>query len=484
MGELRILEGLVVFLIILPLLRSFFIKLESIDGLLFLPFVSFCITIAIFPAYGFRPECIPLLLYTFSLTIAYITPVFTLLKHSPLDIIPEKRSVFAIAAAILLVPTAGIAFFFTPSQETGLVSEGVFTRKVYNLPEKTEFMLRIYGSGEGEAPGGARRPLMLLVPPIAGSVSVIDQVCLKLWERGFTVISYSRLFDISQQGEGGPYGTSIAAVYRLFRVHTRGFKLLSVNTAGRALEAERIKEIQFLLSYIQADHRGDSVFAGVDTANIFIAGYGIGGGALTQLAGSPGFNRTNPGVKGIIAVEGPIFSAFTGEEPPPQAAGEDLSWFRSLRAGIVRWFSRWRPLRITGLGVVPRPEVPALYLVSDKAPDPRYRDTRYAAVFQALHGSREPAVLAAVPGAGILDYTDIPEKFPFYRVLFPGKKQSPWDRDRRDFVKETAAMMTNFAVLFLENSPALPRREQLGQDIYLETGGAWNFRNPRSILEL
>jgi hypothetical protein len=483
MGELRILEGLVVFLIILPLLRPFFADLEHIDGLLFLPPVSFCITVAIFPAYGFRPECIPLLFYTFVLALTYISPVFTVLRNSPLDMIPEKGPVFAMAAAILLILSAGIALFFAPSQETRLAGEGVYSRNVYNLPEKTEYMLRIYGSGDSQRPEGAQgpegAPLLLLVPPIAGSVSLIDRVCLELGERGFAVISYSRLnFDVPQIGKaGGGYRRSIAAVYRLFRVHARGHRSLPANTAGRAWEAERIQDLRFLLSYIQADHRGDSVFAGIDTAAVFIAGYGIGGGAVTRLAGSSGFKRANPGVKGIIAIESPIFSAFTAKEPPPPPAADPSLW-----AGIVRWFSRGKPHEIIGPGAIPCPEVPALYMVSDKAPEPGYRDGRYAALFRVLPGSREPAVLTAIPGAGVLDYSDIPEKFPLYRVFFPGKKQSRWNK--RNFVKETAALMTNFAALFLDDSPVPLRRENPGKDLYLETGGAWNFHNPRSILEL
>ncbi|MDR2069763.1 MAG: hypothetical protein LBP71_07830 [Spirochaetaceae bacterium] len=481
MGELRILEGLIVFLIILPLLRPFFIRLESIDGLLFLPPVSFCLTIALFPAYGFRPECVPLLVYTFFLTLVYIPPVFTVLKHSPLDIIPERRAAFTIVAAVLLIPAAGIALFFGPSRDAGPVGEGVYTRKVYNLPEKTELTLRIYGAGDNRDGDGPGRPLMLLIPP-AGLVSVTDRVCLELRERGFAVISYSRLDGgASQSGKIRQFGASIAAMYRLFRIHTGGFTSLPLNTAGRALEAERLKEIRFLLSYIQADHRGDTVFAGIDTAALFIAGYGIGGGALVQLAGSPGFNQANPGVKGIIAIESPIFSAFTGGEPPPAPAG-DGSWFPSLLNGIARWFSRREPLDTGDLGAIPRPEVPALYLVSDRILDPPGREGRYAAITGALRGAREPAALAAVGGAGVLDYSDIPEKFPVYRVLFPGREPRLGEKER--FVKETAALMTNFAVLFLENAPALPRRENLEGDIYLETGGAWNSLNPRGILTL
>ena len=490
MGELQILEGLIFFLIVLPLLRPVFIKLERLDGLLFLPLLSFGITLAIFPAYGFRPECIPLLVYTFFLAVVHIPPVLALLRLFPPAVVSENRPFFDLIVIILLIPVTAIALSFAPSQDTGLVTDGVYTRKVQNSTEETEFILRIYGPGENSPPNNALRPLMLIVPPITGSVAVTDQVCRELRDRGFMVISYSRLrFDTPQYGEDGKrQGISLAAIYRLFRIHTRGFKSLPVNTDGRALEAERIKDINFLLAYIQEGSRKDSAFSGIDTGHIFIAGYGIGGGALIQAAGSPGFIRTYPGLKAIISIEAPVFSAFMGEPPRvSQAAEGSDSWFRAQWAGITRWFSRLRSQKITGVGEIPRPKIPVLYMVSDKALVPRHRDGRYAAVFRALEGSQEPAVLAAIPGAGPLDYSDIPEKFPFYRVLFPGKKQRPWKT--RNFTRETAGLMTNFAALFLDDSPAvpsgvLPRRENLAKDIYLEAGGAWNFRNPWDILEL
>jgi hypothetical protein len=493
MGELKILEGLSAFLIILPLLRPFFSKLKNLEGLFFLFPLGFGIILAIFPAYGFRPECIPLLFYTFFLTVIHIPSILTILRQAPLDVIPEKGSVFAIITVILLIPITGIAFLFAPLQEIGLVSHGANIRKVQNPTGKTEFMLRIYGSGDDPVQAGARRPLMLLVPPMAGSVFITDRVCQELQERGFAVISYSRQdFDAPWLGEDGrKSGGAITHLHRLFRIHTRGFKSVPVNTAGRALEEERIQDITFLLSYIQQEYRRDEVFSGIDTRAIFIAGYGIGGGALIQLTASPGFNRANPGVKGIIAVESPVFSAFVGEAPPlpPAADDDDESRFplwTNVTRSVSSWFSRWKPLKISGVGTVPRPEVPALYMVSDKVRDPRRRDGRYAALFQTLHNTGKPALLAAIPGAGPLDYSDVPEKFPLYRVLFPGTGQSVWRT--RNYIEKTATLMTNFAALFydqpLDGSFVPLRREKLEQDLYLEAGGAWNFRDSQAILGL
>jgi hypothetical protein len=124
-------------------------------------------------------------------------------------------------------------------------------------------------------------------------------------------------------------------------------------------------------------------------------------------------------------------------------------------------------------------------MVSDKALEPRHKDGRYAAVFRALYDAGKPAVLIAIPGAGPMDYADIPEKYPLYRVLFPGTRQAPWKT--RNFIEEPAALMTNVAALCFdtpESSPIPLRQEKVEQGIHMEANRAWNFRNPRSILEL
>jgi hypothetical protein len=480
-GELPVLEGLIVFFIVLPLFRPVFPRLADLEGLLFLPLVAFLCTLAIFPAYGFRPECIPLLLYTFFLAAVYLPSVLVRTKLLPQAQISPKKPGFMPGFIILLIPAAAIALLFAPSREAGLaagpVSGELYTRKIQNSPEGNEFTLRIYG------PEGSPGPLMLIVPPLAGSAAAVDQVCLELRERGFTVISYSRKnFDSPPLEEDGKQrGISAAVLYRMFRIHTRGLKSLALNTAGRALEEERLREVIFLLSRLRQERPGDPAFSGISGKPVFIAGYGIGGGALVRLAGSPEFTRSNPEVQAIIAIESPFFSGFIGEDPPPPAPAGEESRLRSLWTGITRWVLHWRPQKIAGLGVISCPEVPVLYVVSDKALAPRHRDGRYAAVFRLLQGSREPALLAALPGAGPLDYSDIPAKFPLYRLFFPGKRYTLGKS--RNFPGETAALMTNFAALFADTPQAIGR-EKLTGGIYLESGGAWNFRNPQDILDL
>jgi hypothetical protein len=481
-GELPVLEGLIVFFIVLPLLRPVFPRLADLDGLLFLPLVAFLCTLAIFPAYGFRPECIPLLLYTFFLAALYLPPVLVRVKLLPPGKVPPKGPGFMLGFTLLLIPVAAAALLFTPSREAGpvpgMVTGEVYTRKIQTSPEGNEFTLRLYGSP------GTPGPLMLVVPPLAGSAAAVDQVCRELRERGFTVISYSRKsFDSPPLREDGKQpGTPAALLYRMFRIHSRGFKFQALNERGKALEAERLGDVVFLLSYLREEHPGDPAFSGIPAGQVFIAGYGVGGGALVRLAGSPGFARRNPEVKGIIALESPVFSGFIGEDPPPApAATGNESRLRSLWAGITRRVLQWRPRKIAGLGVLPRPEVPVLYMVSDKALAPRHREGRYAAVFALLQDAREPALLAALPGAGPLDYSDIPAKFPLYRLFFPGQTYTLGKS--RDFPRETAALMTNFAALFADNPQAIGR-ENLTGNIYIESGGAWNFRNPRDILDL
>jgi hypothetical protein len=231
--------------------------------------------------------------------------------------------------------------------------------------------------------------------------------------------------------------------------------------------------------------------AGVDLRNIFLAGYGAGGGALTALASSPNFAAENPGVRGIISVEGPIFSAFL-EEAPLSTLPPEKPWYRGAPARIAGWLSRLRPKKIAGPGPGLVPGLPLLCIVSGRVLEDRHRNGRYAALFTMLRAAREPLVLAAVSGAGPLDYSDLPEKHPVYRRFFPGGPGDIWKN--RDFPGGTASLMANFAALFQEGLRAGDpppetglrriRRTPLGKGIYLESGGGWIFHKPQDILGL
>jgi hypothetical protein len=499
MSELRLLEGLIGFLLLLPLLKPFSNKL-NLGGLVLLPPIGLGITAAVFPVYGFRTECLPLLVFALFETVLFIPSITMLLKEPRYDTSLNDRPLLFAISVIFLAGATGFALFFAPAEDAGLSAPGGIARLVQG-PGGTGYTLRVYGSdesGEGAPPEGPvgtePRPLMLLIPPRGGSIITVDRVCRELGDRGFTVISYSRTGPVAGKAREG---MSLAEVYGLWSIHRRGHRSAAANAQGRALEAESLEDTGFLLSRIRDSQGRDpalaAALAGVDLRNIFLAGYGAGGGALIALASSPNFAAENPGVRGIISVEGPVFSAFREEAPPPPLPPRGI--LRDIPARIAGWFSRFRAKKIAGPGPGLVPGLPLLCIVSDRAFEDRHRKGRYAALFAMLRAAREPVALAAVPGAGPLDYSEIPEKHPIYRRFFPGGSGDIW-KDR-DFPGGTASLMANFAALFQEGragDPAGPeapetgprgiRRTALEAGIYLESGGGWIFHKPQDILGL
>ncbi|MHB9293897.1 hypothetical protein Holit_03016 [Hollandina sp. SP2] len=239
--------------------------------------------------------------------------------------------------------------------------------------------------------------------------------------------------------------------FHIFQAFAQGNATETGNLRGRALEAGRMEDIGFLLSYIKQDLHRDFPDSGAEQNTLFLAGYDAGGSALALLGSSPEWRAAHPEVKGIILVESPLWSAyqFDGLEDSPQ---------------II-------PLRL---------QVPTLFMTSDRINDPQKRNLLYGPILQILQ-TDTPAVLAAVDGAGPLDYSDCPVKYPLYSACIPGNKQTSWKHDT--FIEGTASIMTNFASLLLENTPqdplispvALSRRKGLGGTMHFETGGAWNL---------
>jgi hypothetical protein len=489
MIELIILESLVCFFLFLPLIRPFIKNLWAMDGLVWLPVLALGITIALFPAYGFRPECIPLLVYAIILNIINIPQALSLISHMQNDDFRERSGGLTAVLIISLALVVAIGIYFIPREETGLLTEGVSSVVVYDNGRNNKYFLRIYGPVSPEtgetAPGtrspvGARpdqaRPVLFLVPPITGSVLMVDRLCASLRDGGFTVVSYSRLdFDFpAVDQEGKFFRPPPVNMLDLFRSYTRGRLSEAANNIGRSLETERGEDIRFLLALIW-QNRGIPGYA--ETAEnktdwncVFAAGYGAGGSALLSLAAE------NTGLRGIVSIESPLLSAFKGEErlPDPEPP-RDANWFRSLWAGISGWAADIGTHKITGIGMVPNPEIPVCLIVSDQIQSVKYQDGRYAALIRVFRTTTAPVVLAAVSGAGILDYSDVPEKYPIYSVLLSGQNGEAWTRT--GYIPGTAALIINFAASVLEresaaiNGPSLSRKTFNREGIYFETRG-------------
>jgi len=514
--ELRILELFAAFCLFLSIIRPLVRGLWKLDGLVVCPLLAFAVVLGIFPAYGFRPECIPLLVFALFLTLANLSDLIALFSGLHSDIYRDKGLGFIVVAAVLFIGSLWITFYYAPTMDLELsVGEGIETLSIRD--RDGELYVRIYGAAggaeaaaeaaakaAGEVPAGTVtgtitgaqeaamgevlvtenvaqiRPLLIFLPPVAGSLTVTEGVCLALRDRGFTVLAYSRPgFDSPAfDRDGQPVRLYFSGLSRLIGALTRGLKDTDANAKGRELEEGRRRDTELLLREITQNRTlQDKLGAGRST--VFLAGYGAGGAALTSLSGEDDFAGRYPQVKGIIAVEAPLLGSLEGDLPlPPAPLPDDQAdaLFRQLKD----FFAQLLPKKITRIENIPRPVLPALFIVSDKVIQDR--SSRYETVLRALAASRNTALLAAVPGAGPFDYSDSPRYFPILSVMFHGASPK---NSQAEGPEITAALITNFAVLVLSGHPdeALLSTTPLNGGIYLETGGVWNIPNSRAILQ-
>jgi len=530
--ELRILELFAAFCLFLSIIRPLVRGLWKLDGLVVCPLLAFGVILGIFPAYGFRPECIPLLLFALFLTLVNLSDLIALFSGLHSDIYRDRGMGFIVVAGVLFICTLWLTLYYAPTMDLELsVGEGIETLSIRD--RDGELHVRIYGAAgdatetvEGTPPAAATetvgeiaagtpvgtvtgtaaealgplagtvgeaamgevlitenvaqiRPLLIFLPPVAGSLTVTEGVCLALRDRGFTVLAYSRPgFDSPAfDRDGQPMRLHFSGLFRLISASTRGLKDTGANAKGRELEEGRRRDTELLLREI-AQNRTLQDKLGPGRSTVFLAGYGAGGAALAFLTGEDDFAERYPQVKGIITVEAPLLGSLEGDIPLPPAPLPDDSADALFRQ-IKDFFVQLLPKKITRIDTIPRPVLPALFIVSDKVIQDR--SSRYETVLRSLAASRNMALLAAVPGAGPFDYSDSPRYFPVLSVLFRG---ASYKKGRAAGPEITAALITNFAVLVLSGHPdeSLLETTPLRGDIYLETGGVWNIPNSRAIL--
>ena len=575
--ELRILELLAAFLLALSIARPLLRDLWKLEGLAACPLLALGILAGIFPAYGFRPECIPLLGFALFLVVANAADLGALFFGLQSDSFRDRSLVFTLASAAAFACTLWITLYYAPPLDADLGAREVKTLFIRDWEDDGELCLRIYlpetpqtpepeAAEESETaieeslieiegepvtsrrrsfqpspppgptffppsgvekddsatpPGGAAsagsaafsaaapvtntpepaRPLLILLPPVAGSLTVAEPVCLALRDRGFTVLSYTRPgFDSpSYDRQGMPVRLFIPGLYRLGNALGRGLRDEAANAGGRELEAVRRRDVELILRELAQNKTLRDMLDGADRNTLFLAGYGAGGAALTALAGDDDFAARYPQVRGIAAVEAPLLSSLEGEpQPPSPPPPENPLGDFFYRAGEIR--QSLVPRKITHIGTVPRPALPILFILSDRVI--QRRTGRYETILRALGAARNTALLAAVPGAGPLDYSDSPRQYPLLSVLFRGAAQEA-PPGAAAGPELTASLMANFAALILENKPAPPGIHAPDgasalsaiqppsaalvktplPAMHLEKGGVWQIPAGRTILQ-
>jgi hypothetical protein len=214
------------------------------------------------------------------------------------------------------------------------------------------------------------------------------------------------------------------------------------------------------------------------------------------LAETPGFATRFGNIKGIIAIESRFWSLYRSDPPVLPQVPDGAGWFLRFRTQAANWFRGIKAQKISGFSRLPRPAVPALYLVSDRALNTGDEKTPYRAVLQVLRNSSAPAALAALEGAGPLDYYDYPLSHPVYSFLFPGRKRGAQRSLKKSDnpVEDTASLIGNFSAMLLEADQAVRtaqgeaplslgmlEKRRLSGAIHTETR-SWNLPDLRYIL--
>jgi hypothetical protein len=455
MQEIWIPELLVFFFLLLAFIQPLGRKLRASKGLVWLPLPAFFTALGLFPAYGFRPEALPLVVLSVVIAIIRLPHILSTLGKG--EEYTEKGIFFSLSGIVLLCAAMTVAMAFSP-MEIPAHASGVRTFSAKDGAGR-DYFFRVYRD-QGEKTGifGEKRPLLVLIPPLYGSVGVLENLCGELVRRDFTVLTYSRRgFDApALDGEGKAYGVSPAEWFRRGRAFVSGTGVFRDNERGRLLEKERKDDVLFVLSRILLNPRLDEGLSLFDIAgrdSVFLGACDAGASALIMLSGDGDFVRNRPFIKGIIAIEPPLWSAYTEEvreygEPPPGAP-----WFRRFWAGLGRRLDSLKAKKIAGPAALPRPGYPLLILASDRILG-ESPGRRYEAVRLYLQTAGQPAVLAAMDGAGPLDYSDFPLKYPLVSAFFPGRRREAFNP--REAAGGTASVIARFAFRVLEAEvPAL-----------------------------
>jgi hypothetical protein len=464
MKEIMLPELVIVLLLLLPAIRPFIKSLYTYEGLVWFPLIALLVCVGLLPAYGFRPECVPLFVYALVVNIHRLHTLITHINRAYAT--PYNENLVPILLSLLFLSlSAGIALYFTPSVDTALLTEGVRSVRLIDGTRNAPIVVRIYETS-------GTHPVILMSPPELGSAPSVDRLCGQLRDNGFTVISYSRLgFDAPAVSEDGTLRyPAFGDLVGLFNASVSGSDTEKANQRGKLIEEERRRDIEFLLSSIRAGGLG---LASPDS--MLLAAYDAGASALIMLAASPAFVTAHPDVKGVIAVESPLWSVYQTET---EETPENVSWWTRLLDNLANLLPK--PVRATG--ELPSPAIPTLLLVSDKVTNQKERNGKYSPVVRSLRLPSSLVLLVAVEGAGTLDYADYPAKYPLYSLFFSGRSQAAW-RDR-DFIAGTASLMGNFATLVLGQPVGGIRHWATGlsDKPYFETGGGWNLPDARSIL--
>jgi hypothetical protein len=450
LSDLRILETVIAGLLAIYIVRPFVRKFRDVDGLFAMPAISFLLAVAAVPAFGFRPELLPLSLFAFFAFLSSLPRLADVARRLRTDDYGESSPAAATALLLTLCVFFAFAFVFTPREgrETRPDAEGA-SFAVVDEGRGVRLVLTVEGVRSGAFPEPG--PAVVFSPPVLGSAGIFGGFREALVSRGFTVVTCVRpgLDAPALDEEGRLRLPTRAFLFDALAALAFGDELAFAAEAGSRLEQERLEDLRFAVAYVRSRALdGDARFGAVDAARLSVAGYGAGGAAAALFAA-----EADPAeVRSVAAMEAPIHSYFTFGTAEDEIPRTGLArYFR----GVERAFRiRTAQGSVRGERPAAAPRVPVLVLAADWIGDARLRERRYGTLIGLFGSSPGPSAIASAAGAGPLDYSDIPLDYPVYAFFARGADRFiPFGTS---FSSQAADLVAGFAESFSDGLKPAP----------------------------
>jgi len=440
--EIWIPQALIVIFLIIPALRPLIKKLWPIDGLSWLPLLALGTMAGIFPAYGFRPECLPMLIFVILYNLININALVSSIKRRPGYYFNNRRFFRTVLLIVILGAAALPMFVFLPINYDGPNIETVFvkTTKITDAESKNEYFLQIFGNIQ------ENKPAIFIVPPDFGSSKSIEFICSGLCEKGFIVITYSRKgYDNPLTTENSVrYLSSFGKLFSHWNVNRNVNDNTEMNEERAGMEKERKYDVEFLLPRLVSLINNSK---NNKNPPLLFIGYGAGGSAIFFLAQEKKIFSNYQNIIGIIAVESRLWSASIQRKnteifkPTGSIDEYRLQHYNEIFKGESQtWLERQTETQLSA-------KVPVLFIVSGRMLDYQEEENPYKNVLEEFHFTSGPVALAAIENAGPFDYQDFPFTHPIYSFFFSGKQSV---KKEENSVKDTINLFSNFAFFLLE----------------------------------
>jgi hypothetical protein len=401
MPDLGILEIVIACFLFLPLTVPYVKSFGKIDGFIWLTPLAFFCTVAIFPAFGFRPECIPLLLFSFVSIVLNRRVILAKISMLSYSYTSERSHFYFLFSFIFMVASVFIAVYFLPVNDSAQSNfDSAFTEK----NGETEYYMRLYNSSKNQESKfeTGDEPILLVVPPVLGSVGLVDSFSDEIAKYGINVVSFSRKgVDIRSEDENKKaYFPPIIVIKDYIYGYIAGKKDIGANAAARFFEDERKKDIKFILKMIKEEFNAN---------NISILAYNEGASAIILLLQNDDFINDNPNLKSVVAVDADLLSNYK-QQILPAAAEDTSSNFIIKEMMLVK--NKFFPKKETSVLIfnnVVAPKIPVLLI------DRNFQN-------EVLLSLAKYDTVTSIIGSDY--YSDMPEKYPIISAL-QGLKDVP-----------------------------------------------------------